>query len=73
MGAVRGSLKYMSLPTLVELKLAAGRLRDDADVLELARENPNCIDELRRHLAGAHAHHAQRFEEILTRLADSAD
>ena len=36
MGAVRGTLKYMSLPALVELKLAAGRLRDEADVLELA-------------------------------------
>jgi hypothetical protein len=73
MGAVRGSLKYMSLPALVELKLAAGRLRDDADVLELVRENRDRIDELRQHLAAVHAHHVERFEEILTRLSDAAD
>jgi hypothetical protein len=44
MGAVRGSLRYISLPALVELKLAAARLRDEADVVELARENPDRLD-----------------------------
>ncbi|MFV2068892.1 MAG: nucleotidyltransferase domain-containing protein, partial [Pirellulales bacterium] len=45
MGAVRGVLRYMSLPSLIELKLAAGRLRDEADVVELLRENRDCLDE----------------------------
>lgn len=72
MGAVRGSLKYMSLSALVELKLAAGRLRDDADVLELVRENRGCLDELRDHLAGVHAQQLSRIDEILMRLDDIA-
>jgi hypothetical protein len=68
MGAVRGSLKYISLPSLIELKLAAGRLRDDADVLELARENRERIEEIRRHLAEAHPQYEARFSELLVQL-----
>lgn len=71
MGAVRGKLNYMSLPTLIELKLAAGRLRDEADVLELARENRDQLDEVRKHLAAVHAQYASRFEELLTQLDES--
>jgi hypothetical protein len=68
MGAVRGALKYISLTSLVELKLAAGRLRDEADVVELARENPDRRDEVRRHLQAVHPQYARRFEELLTQL-----
>jgi hypothetical protein len=71
MGAVRGALKYMTLPALIELKLAAGRLRDEADVLELARENRDRIDELRNHLAGVHRRYADRFDDILKQLDDA--
>jgi hypothetical protein len=71
MGAVRGMLKYMTLPSLVELKLAAGRLRDEADVLELARENRDRIDELRNHLASVHPRYAGRFEDILKQIDDA--
>jgi hypothetical protein len=71
MGAVRGALKYMTLPALIELKLAAGRLRDEADVLELARENRDRIDELRNHLAGVHRKYADRFDDILKQLDDA--
>jgi hypothetical protein len=72
MGAVRGTLKYMSLPTLIELKLAAGRLRDEADVVELARENRERLDEIRRHLAAVHSQYLSRFEELLCQLDESA-
>lgn len=65
MGAARGELRYASLASLVELKLAAGRLRDEADVLELIRQNPDQIDALRSHLHLAHAQYAARFEELL--------
>jgi hypothetical protein len=65
MGGVRGALKYMSLSSLIELKLAAGRLRDEADVVELIRENRDRLDELRRHLAAVHPQYAGRFEELL--------
>lgn len=68
MGAVRGVLRYISLPSLVELKLAAGRLRDEADVVELAGENRNRVDEIRRHLAAVHPQYAHRFDEILDQL-----
>jgi len=73
MGAIRGALKYISLPSLIELKLAAGRLRDEADIVELARENPNRIDEVRRHLKAVHVQYASRFEELLTELDEPAD
>lgn len=68
MGAVRGDLKYVSLPSLVELKLAAGRLRDEADVVELIRENSEQIEVLRQHLAAVHPQYARRFEELLGQL-----
>ncbi|HEY3395716.1 MAG TPA: hypothetical protein VGK58_23645 [Lacipirellulaceae bacterium] len=71
MGGIRGMLKYMTLPVLVELKLAAGRLRDEADVLELARENRDRIAQLRQYLAGVHPRYADRFESILKQLDDA--
>jgi hypothetical protein len=68
MGAVRGKLKYSSLLSLIELKLAAGRLRDEADVLELAREYPDCQLEIRQHLQAVHPQYASRFEDILRQV-----
>jgi hypothetical protein len=73
MGAVRGALKYMSLLSLIELKLAAGRLRDEADVIELARENRDRLDEVRRHLAMVHSQYASRFDELLQQLDAEAN
>ena len=72
MGAVRGILKYIALPSLIELKLAAGRLRDEADVVELARENRNSLDEVRRHLEAVHQQYASRFEELVKQVDESA-
>jgi hypothetical protein len=72
MGAVRGILKYIALPSLIELKLAAGRLRDEADVVELARENRSCLDEVRRHLEAVHPQYANRFEELVKQVDESA-
>ena len=71
MGAARGVLKYISLPSLIELKLAAGRLRDEADVLELARENRDRLEEVRQHLAAVHSQYAARFEELLQQLDEA--
>jgi len=72
MGAIRGILKYITLPSLIELKLAAGRLRDEADVVELARENRDRLDEVRRHLQAVHAQYANRFEELLSQIDEPA-
>jgi hypothetical protein len=61
----------MSLQSLIELKLAAGRLRDDADVAELARENRERLDDVRRHLASTHQQYLTRFEQLLAQIDDS--
>ena len=55
------------LPGLVELKLAAGRLRDESDVVELILANPDEIDAIRQRLGAAHAQYVARFDELLTR------
>ncbi len=73
MGAERGSLHYISLPSLVELKLAAARLRDDADVLELARENGDRLTEIRAHLAAVHSSYVVRFDELVAQLDDETN
>jgi hypothetical protein len=70
MGAVCGMLKYMSLPSLIELKLAAGRLRDEADVVELVRENSQQVESVRQHLAGVHADYAKRFGELVLKARE---
>lgn len=72
MGASRGILRYISLNSLIELKLSAGQLRDEADVVELLRENRERIDEIHEHLRSVHPQYATRFEQLLTQLDDSA-
>lgn len=71
MGASRGILRYISLNSLIELKLAAGRLRDEADVVELLRENRDRIDEIREHLKSVPPSYAARVEELLAQLDDT--
>jgi hypothetical protein len=73
MGAARGALHYMALPSLIELKLAAGRLRDEADVLELARENREQLKSVRAHLASVHEQYARRFDELVAELDDATN
>jgi len=73
LGAQRGSLKYIHLAGLVELKLAAGRARDDADVVELARANPGQIESLRQHLADVHEDYLARFNELVARAREQTD
>jgi hypothetical protein len=60
------------LPSLIELKLAAGRLRDEADVVELVRENRDSIDELRHHLKLVHPPYVARLDELLTQIDEPA-
>lgn len=67
MGSEPGRLKYIGLPALVELKLAAGRLRDEADVVELIKENSDQLDSLRVHLAAVHPQYSARLEDLIAR------
>ena len=43
---------------VIELKLAAGRMRDQADIVELVRQNQDQIDVIRAHLQGVHEKYA---------------
>lgn len=65
LGATGSRLCYMSLPQLIELKIAAGRLKDKADVAELIRANPEQIETIRTHLAGAHSRYVAEFDVLV--------
>jgi hypothetical protein len=68
-----GKLRYISLPGLVQLKLAAGRARDEADVVELIRANPAASDLIRRHLEHVHADYVSAFDRLLARAREQLD
>jgi hypothetical protein len=69
-GAAGTKLRYINLPGLVELKLAAGRARDEADVVELMRVNPDEADAVRQHLAGVHPDYVAAFDRLLARARE---
>jgi hypothetical protein len=69
-GSESGRLAYMSLRSLIELKLAAGRLRDEADVVELIRENREHVAEIETHLNKVHQQYATRFAELIKQADD---
>ncbi len=72
-GAITGSLRYISLPALVELKLAAGRARDEADVIELVRANSEQIKTVRDHLSSVHADYVAEFDRLVQRAREQED
>jgi hypothetical protein len=67
MGAHGAALVYVSLPALVELKIAAGRIRDEHDVVELIRTNPDQVEAIRQHLATIHIDYVQGFAALVQR------
>jgi hypothetical protein len=73
LGAQGATLRYISLPQLVELKLAAGRIADEHDVVELIRTNPNQLDTIRAHLATVHADYLAAFDQLLQRAQEQRD
>ncbi len=73
LGAAKGALRYITLAGLIELKLAASRARDEADVVELLRMNRDQAEALRRHLAAVHQQYAARFDEMLARALEQTD
>lgn len=72
-GASGKMLRYISLPVLIELKLAAGRPRDEGDVAELIRANPESIDAVRRHLASVHPDYLLAFDRLAIRASEQGD
>jgi len=73
LGASPGGLRYVSLPALVQLKLAAGRARDEADVVELVRANPDQVDPIRSYLAGIHGDYVGAFDLLVERARQQRD
>jgi hypothetical protein len=72
-GAHRGALTYVPLPALIELKLAAGRARDEADVVELLRVNADQLESIRRHLSDLHSDYVSAFDHLATRAREQRD
>ena len=73
LGAEVGKLKYIDLAGLVELKLAAGRARDESDVVELLRANPDQVETIRKHLGSVHGAYVGCFEELAARAREQTD
>ena len=72
-GASGTMLRYITLPALIELKLAAGRPRDEGDVAELIRANPELVDTVRRHLASVHPDYVIAFDQLARRAGEQQD
>jgi hypothetical protein len=73
MGAQGSILRYMSLASLIELKLAAGREKDKADVVILLRANEKRIKALRQHLATVHPQYVSTFDELVQSAREQQD
>lgn len=73
LGAEPGKLRYIGLPARIELKIAAGRARDEADVIELLRENVNQVDSIRQHLRGIHPDYVTAFDWLVDRAREQED
>lgn len=70
LGASGTALRYVSLPALIELKLAAGRSQDEADVVQLILANAAQMDAVRQHLAGVHSDYVAAFQRLEARARD---
>jgi hypothetical protein len=73
LGAEGHRLRYISLPALVELKVAAGRVGDEHDVVELVRANADAVASVRQHLATLHADYVAAFDRLVERAREQED
>jgi hypothetical protein len=73
MGAVGTRLRYIQLPALIELKLAAGRARDECDIAELMRVQMDKVEPIRQHLATVHATYVTAFDRLVERAREQRD
>jgi hypothetical protein len=73
MGGQGASLVYISLPALIELKIAAGGIGDEHDVVELIRGNLEQVEMVRRHLATLHGDYVLAFDTLAKRAADQKE
>jgi hypothetical protein len=73
MGGDGFQLRYIRLRHLIELKLAAGRAQDEADVIMLIQTNPELLDGVRRHLVSVHASYVEAFDRLAQRAEEQED
>jgi hypothetical protein len=73
MGAEPGQLRYITLSALIVLKLAAGRARDENDVVELLRANQDELAKLRAHSAAIHADYLAAFDRMAQQAEEPPD
>lgn len=73
LGAQGRTLCYISLAALIELKLAAGRVQDQADVIKLVQANPDQLESIRQHLVRAHADYAASFDRLVQQAAEEEE
>ena len=66
-------MRYIQLPSLIELKLAAGRSRDEADVVELMRQNMDKVDTIHKHLSQVHADYVVAFDHLVERAREQEE
>jgi hypothetical protein len=52
------------LPALIILKIAAGRARDESDVVELLRTNKERVAALRSEVVNAHSDYGAIFDRL---------
>ncbi len=69
LGAGGALLRYVNLPGLIELKIAAGRLKDRADVAELIKTNRDQLAIVRAHLQTVHERYACDFDVLVQESA----
>jgi len=55
------------------LKLAAGRGRDESEIIEFIRANPERAEVIRGHLAGVHDQYVTEFDRLLARASEHED
>jgi hypothetical protein len=70
MGAAGFKVSYIQLNSLIELKIAAGRRKDLADVVALLKGNLEHIASLRQHLASVHPQYAAIFDQLVQSAQD---
>lgn len=73
MGAIAGTLHYVTLSSLIELKIAAGRVQDEADVVKLIQTNPEELAAIRQHLSAIHPTYVETFDYLVRRAEEQED
>jgi len=73
LGAIGATLRYIDLPALIALKLAAGRGRDESDVIELIRVQFDQVDTIRAYLVGVHPDYVAMFNGLVARAREQRD